>query len=181
MPEERPRYPADPPSTGASRGRAHPHCLPGLLSDGDVEASAADACSRPDATGSSGKAGRHSNARRIFSDHRWPSPGHAALHRTRSRAGDSASSPEPRIATATTSAHHHFRFIRSISATQNVVQTFETPLLKTKGGHASNLPNCEGSVRTEGAIVSSISPYSDGAPVVAVWKKWFSPAIFTTS
>ena len=34
---------------------------------------------------------------------------------------------------------------------------------------------------TLGAMVSSISPYSDGAPVVAVWKKWFNPASLTTS
>ena len=145
MPEERSGHPADPSSTGASGGRAHPGCLPRLLSDGDAEASAADACSRIDAAGGAGETGRHSNAGRLVSDYRWPPPDHAALHRAGSRAGTLASSPEPRTAAATASAHHHFRLVSSLSPTQNVVETFGVPLLKTKGIPASDLPNCEGS------------------------------------
>src|ERR1700689_3827016 len=146
MPEERSGHPADPPSAGASSGRAHPGGLPRLLSNGDAEASAADACSRIDTAGGAGETGRHSNARRIFSDHRWPPPGHAALHRAGPRAGTFASSPEPRTAPATASAYHHFRLVYTLAPTQNVVQTFGTGLLKTNGHQASYPPNCEGSV-----------------------------------
>src|SRR4051812_10499661 len=106
MPEERSGHPADPPSTGASGGRAHPGCLPRLLSDGDAEASAADACSRIDTAGSAGKTGRYSDAGRVLSDHRWPPPDHATLHRTEPRAGNFAPSSEPRPAPTTASTHH---------------------------------------------------------------------------
>src|SRR4030088_88294 len=106
MPEERFGHPADPPSTGASSRRAHPDCLHGLLSDGDAETSAADACSRTDPAGRAGKTGRHSNAGRVLSDYHRPRPGHAALHRTESGAGTVASSPEPRPTATTASAHH---------------------------------------------------------------------------
>src|SRR5665213_4514664 len=71
------------------------------------------------------------DAGRVVSDYRWPLPGYAALHRAGSRAGTFAPSPEPRAPTATTSAHHHFRLVRSVSQTQNVVQTFGTCLLYT--------------------------------------------------
>src|SRR2546423_11414990 len=148
MSEKGSGHPADPPSTGASGRRAHPGCIPRLLSDGDAAASTEDAGSRTDPAGSAGKTGWHSNAGRVFSDYRWPSPGHAALHRTASRAGTFAPSSEPRPATTTASAHHPFGLVRSVSPTQNVVQTFGTALLKTKGHHASNLPNCEGSAST---------------------------------
>ena len=47
---------------------------------------------------------------------------------------------------ATASAHHHCRLVSPSSPTQNVVETFEVPLLKTKGIPASDLPNCEGDV-----------------------------------
>src|SRR6266581_6738067 len=106
MPEERSGHPTDPPSTGASGGRAHPDCLPGLLSDGDAATSAADACSRTDSAGSTGNTGRYSNAGRVLSDYRWPPLDHAALHRTESGAGAVASSPEPRPAATTAPAHH---------------------------------------------------------------------------
>src|SRR5208337_2489376 len=124
MPEERSGHPADPPSTGASGGRAHSGGLPRLLSHRDAEASAADACSRIDTAGGAGETGRDSNARRIFSDHRWPLPGHAALHRAGPRAGSFAPSPEPRTAAATASAYHHFRLLSALAPTQNVVETF---------------------------------------------------------
>ena len=91
-----------------------------------------DACSRIDTASGTGETGRHSNAGRIVSDYRWPPPGDAALHRAGSRAGAFASSPEPRVAATTTSAHHHFRLVSSLSPTQNVVETFGVPLLKTK-------------------------------------------------
>src|SRR5208282_2617414 len=102
MPEKRSGYPADPPSTGASRRRAHPGCFSRLLSDGDAAASAEDAGSRTDAAGSAGKTGRHSNAGRVFSDDRWTATGHAASHRTESRAG--AVAPPPELGFAATTA-----------------------------------------------------------------------------
>ena len=85
------------------------------------------------------------DAGRIVSDDRWPPPDHAALHRAGSRPGAFASSPEPRIAATTASAHHHVRLVSSLSPTQNVVETFGVPLLKTKDLPASDLSNCEGS------------------------------------
>src|SRR5882762_9684289 len=106
MPEERSGHPADPPSTGASGRRTHPDCLPGLLSDGDAETSAADACSRADPAGSAGETGRHSNAGRVLPDYRWPPLDYAALHRTESGAGTLAPSPQARPAATTAPAHH---------------------------------------------------------------------------
>src|ERR1017187_7578948 len=96
--------------------------------------------------GRAGETCRHSNGRRIFSVHPWAPPGHAAVHRAGPRAGTFAPSPEPRTAAATASAYHHFRLVSSLAPTQNVVRTFGTGLLKTKGRQASHLPNCEGSV-----------------------------------
>src|SRR5882672_9777127 len=119
MPEERSGHPADPPSTGASGRRAHPDCLPGLLSDGDAETSAADACSRTDPAGSAGKAGRYSNAGRVLSNYRWPPLDHAALHRTESGAGTVAPSSEPRPAPTTASAHHDACLDGVLFPTQN--------------------------------------------------------------
>src|SRR5258705_6558562 len=142
-------YPADPSSTGASGGRAYPRCLPGLLSDGDSAASAANACSRTDTAGSAGKTGRHSNAGRVLSDYRWPPPDHAVVHRTESGAGAVAPSTEPRPAATTASAHHDACLDRALSSTQNVVETLALPLLKTKRIPGSNVPNCEGSVRAK--------------------------------
>src|SRR5258708_8892111 len=147
MPEERSGHPADPPSTGAPGRRAYPGCLPRLLSDGDAETSAADACSRTDPAGSAGKAGRNSNAGRVLSDYRWPPPDPAALHRTESGAGAVAPSPEPRPAATTASAHHGTCLDRALSSTQNVVETSALPLLKTRRIPGSNVPNCEGSAR----------------------------------
>jgi len=118
---------------------------PRLLSDGDAEASLADACPRIDTMSSAGETGRHSNARRIFSDHRRPPPHHAALYRTGPRASTFASSPGSCTAAATPSAHHHCRLVGALTPAQNVVQTFAIGLLKTKGRQASNLSNCEGS------------------------------------
>ncbi|MGO9895371.1 MAG: hypothetical protein ACLPX8_14310, partial [Bryobacteraceae bacterium] len=43
--------------------------------------------------------------------------------------------------------YHHFRLVSSLSPTQNVVETFGVPLLKTKDIPASDLSNCEGSAR----------------------------------
>src|ERR1700722_6706884 len=146
MPQERSGYPADPPSAGASGGRTHPGCLPCLLSDGDAEAPVADACSRTDTTRGAGETGWHSNAGRIISDYRSPPPDYAALYRAEPGAGTLDSSPEPRPAAATTSAHHDCRLVSSFSSTQNVVETFGVPLLKTKRVPASDVPNCEGSV-----------------------------------
>src|SRR5260370_20618958 len=147
MPEERSGHPADPPSTGAPGGRAYPDCLPRLLSDGDAAASAAAACSRTDPAGSAGKAGRYSNAGRVFSDHRWPPLDHASLHRTESGAGASAPSSEPRAAATTAAAHHDACLDHTLSPTQNVVETLAVPLLKTKRIPASDVPNCEGWAR----------------------------------
>src|SRR5437667_8552193 len=146
MPEERSGRPADPPSTGATGGGAHPGCLPRLVSDGDAEASAAGPRSRTDSAGSVGKTGRYSNAGRNFSDYRWPPTGPAALHRTESRAGTLAPSSEPRPAATTASAHHAAGLVSRLSPTQNVVETLAVPLLKTMHIPGSDLPNCEGSV-----------------------------------
>src|ERR1017187_1380870 len=148
MPEERTGYPADPPSTGASGGRAHPGCLPRLLSDGDAAASAADAGTWTDTAGSAGNTGRYSNAGRIFSDYRWPPTGHAALHRTESRSGAVAPSSEPRPAATTASAHHDPCLDSPLFPAQNVVETLAVPLLKIKRISALDMPNCEGSVMT---------------------------------
>ena len=82
-----------------------------------------------------------------FPDHRWPPPDHAALHRAEPGAGALAASTQPRPAATTASAHHHGRLVRSFSPTQNVVETFGVPLLKTKRIPASDLPNCEGSAK----------------------------------
>src|SRR5580658_500262 len=146
MPEERSGHPADPSSTGAQGRRTHPRGLPRLLSDGDAQASAAPACSRIDTTSGAGETGEHPNAGRIVSDYRWPPPDHAALHRAGSRADAFASPLGPRTAAATASAHHHFRLASPLSPTQNVVETFGVPLLKTKCIPASDPSNCEGSV-----------------------------------
>src|ERR1017187_20319 len=145
--EKRSGCPADPSSTGASCRRTHPGCVPGLLSDGDVEASAADAISRIDTTSGAGETGRHSNAGRLFPDHRWSTPGDAALHRAEPGAGALAAPTQPRPAAATASADLHSHLPRCFSLTQNVVETFAVPLLKTKRIPASDLPNCEGSVK----------------------------------
>jgi len=64
------------------------------------------------------------------------------------RADSPASSSEPCTAAATASAHHHCRFLRSLPPTQNVVETFGVPLLKTKPFLTSDLLNCEGSVKS---------------------------------
>src|ERR1017187_4269423 len=152
MPEERTGYPADPPSTGASGGRAHPGCLPRLLSDGDAAASAADAGTWTDTAGSAGNTGRYSNAGRIFSDYRWPPTGHAALHRTESRSGAVAPSSEPRPAATTASAHHDPCLDSPLFPAQNVVETLAVPLLKIKRISALDMPNCEGSVKNEAPV-----------------------------
>src|SRR3989442_10543129 len=157
MPEERSGRPADPPSTGATGGGAHPGCLPRLLSDGDAEASAAGARSRTDSAGSVGKTGRYSNAGRNFSDYRWPPTGHAALHRTEPRAGPLAPSSEPRPAATTASAHHAAGLVSRLSPTQNVVETLAVPLLKTMHIPGSDLPNCEGSASAEPAAALFIA------------------------
>src|SRR5437660_296345 len=156
MPEERSGRPADPPSTGATGGGAHPGCLPRLLSDGDAEASAAGARSRTDSPGSVGKTGRYSNAGRNFSDYRWPPTGPAALHRTESRAGTLAPSSDPRPAATTASAHHAAGLVSRLSPTQNVVETLAVPLLKTMHIPGSDLPNCEGSVRMRSQICGHV-------------------------
>src|SRR5260370_16971580 len=143
MPEERSGHPADPPSTGAPGGRAYPDCLPRLLSDGDAAASAAAACSRTDPAGSAGKAGRYSNAGRVFSDHRWPPLDHASLHRTESGAGASAPSSEPRPAATTASAHHDACLDAALSSTPNLVQTLPVPFLKTNPISPPLTPNSQ--------------------------------------
>ncbi|HTA45075.1 MAG TPA: hypothetical protein VK789_21660, partial [Bryobacteraceae bacterium] len=47
---------------------------------------------------------------------------------------------------ATAPAHHRSRLVSALSPTQNVVETFGMPSLKTKGIPASDALNCEGSV-----------------------------------
>src|SRR5260370_570563 len=142
--EERSGHSSDLPSTGTSGGCAHPGGLPGLLSHGHIEASAHGACSRTHAPSGAGETCCHSNAGCVFPDYRWPPSGHAAVHRAESGAGAFTPSTEPRPAAATASAHHRSCLVRSLSSTQNVVETFEAPLLKTKGTSASDLLNCEG-------------------------------------
>jgi len=98
--------------------RTHPDCVPGILSDGDVEASAADAGSRIDTTSGAGETGRHSDAGRLFSDHRWPPSGDAALYRAEPGAGALAAPTQPRPAAATASADLHGHLVRCFSLTE---------------------------------------------------------------
>jgi hypothetical protein len=46
-------------------------------------------------------------------------------------------------------AHHEVCLDGALSSTQNVVETLEVPLLKTKRIPASDAPNCEGSASVE--------------------------------
>src|SRR5271165_2819107 len=142
--EERSGHSPDLPSTGTSGGSAHPGCLFDLLSHGDAEAQAHAACSRADTPSGVGETGRDSDAGCVVPHHRWPPVDHAALHRAEPRAGASPPSIEARPTAATASAHHHCRLVRFFPPTQNVVETFEVSLLKTKGIPPSPRPNCEG-------------------------------------
>src|SRR5713226_2412056 len=142
--EERSGHSTDLPSTGTSGRRAHLGCLPGLLSDGDAEASAAAPCSRIDTTSGAGETRRDSDVGCLVPHHRWPPTGHATLHRTGPRAGATPASAQVGPAATTTSAHQRCCLVSSLSPTPNVVETFDVPLLKTKGIPALDLPNCEG-------------------------------------
>src|SRR6267154_5637242 len=144
MSEERSGHSSDPSSTGTSGGSPYPGRLPGILSGRDLEAPATGTRPWTDTESSAGEASRDPNAGCLFSHHRWPSVGDAALHRTPSRAGYSTSSPQPHPSPATTSSHHRTRLIGSFSSTQNVVETYGLPLLKIKDFPASDAPNCEG-------------------------------------
>src|SRR6266849_4360693 len=82
MSEERSGHSSDPSSTGTSGGSPYPGRLPGILSGRDVEAPATGTRTWTDTESSAGEASRDPNAGCLFSHHRWPSVGDAALHRT---------------------------------------------------------------------------------------------------
>src|SRR5882724_6087664 len=142
--EERSGHSTDLPSTGTSGRSAHLGCLPGLLPDGDDEASAAAPCPRIDTSSRVRETCCDSNAGCVVPHHRWPPTGHATLHRAGPRAGATAASAQVGPAATTASAHQRCWPVSSLSPTPNVVETFEVPLLKTKGISALDLPNCEG-------------------------------------
>src|SRR6266700_2038910 len=147
MLEERSGHSSDLPSIGTSGRSAHSGGFPGLLPDGDVEASVAATCSGIDTPRRARETRCDPNVGRVVPHHRWPPAGHAALHRTGPRAGASAASAQVRPAATIASAHHSCSLVRSFPPTQNVVETFGLPLLKAKGFPASDVPNCEGWVK----------------------------------
>src|SRR5437879_7425473 len=145
--EERSRDSPDLPSIGTSSRSAHSGSFLGLLIDCDDEASAAATCPRIDTTSRPRETRCDSNVGCVVPHHRWPPAGHATLHRTGPRAGASPASAQVRPAPTTASAHHFCCLVSSLPPPQNVVETFRLRLLKAKGFPASDVPNCEGSVR----------------------------------
>src|SRR5713226_63317 len=144
MLEERSGHSTDLPSIGTSRGSSYSGGFPGLLPDGDAEASAAATCSGIDTPRRARETRCDSNVGRVVPHHRWPPAGHAALHRAGPRAGAATASAQVRPAATAASTHHSCCLFSSLPPTQNVVETFGLPLLKPKGFPASDVPNCEG-------------------------------------
>src|SRR5713226_4065549 len=144
MLEERSGHSTDLPSIGTSRGSSYSGGFPGLLPDGDAEASAAATCSGIDPPRRARETRCDSNVGRVVPHHRWPPAGHAALPRAGPRAGPAAASAQVRPAATTASADHSCCLLRCFPPTPNVVETFGLPLLKAKGFPASDVPNCEG-------------------------------------
>ena len=83
--EERTEHPAHPSSTRASRRRACPHRLPGLLSARHLEESPDDSRAGTDARRSVREACHHPDDRGLDSHARWPVAGSAAPYRTGQR------------------------------------------------------------------------------------------------
>src|SRR5713101_2587353 len=83
--QERTLHTPDPPSTGASRRRAHSDRLPRLLFASDAEAAPVAARPGVDTDGSAGKVGRNQNDRCLDSDRRSTVVDSAALYTAFSR------------------------------------------------------------------------------------------------
>ena len=104
--ENRPGDSPDLPSVGASRGRAHPDCVPGLLSPSHAEEPIADSRAGSDADGRTGKAGHHPDDRRVDSNARWALVDPAAIHATGQRSAASAGANPTETAVPAAAPNH---------------------------------------------------------------------------
>src|SRR5258708_36940423 len=131
-------------STGTSRGSPHSGRLSGLLPDHYPQAAPASAGRRLNSQGRSGNPGCDSNAGCPLPHHRWPLLTDAPLHRTGGPTSPAFTSTPPHVAQAARSTN---QCSIACCPTQNVVQTFVSPLLNLKDFPLLNASNCERSVR----------------------------------
>src|SRR5258708_3983210 len=130
-------------STGTSRGSPHSGRLSGLLPDHYPQAAPANAGRRLNSQGRSGNPGCDSNAGCPLPHHRWPLLTDAPLHRTGGPTSPAFTSTPPHVAQAARSTN---QCSIACCPSQNVVQTFVSPLLNLKDFPLLNASNCERSV-----------------------------------
>src|SRR6516162_6288930 len=141
MSKKRAGHPPHLSSTRASRGSAHSGGVSGVLLERDLAASPASLRSWADATGSAGETCQHSDAGRLFPDHRRALLDDAALHRASRRRRSAAASTQAHAAQPASSAYCRAPQ-RVLASNENVVQTLRIRSLKTKGVCHANLSNC---------------------------------------
>src|SRR6516225_961242 len=154
MSEKRAGHPPHLSSTRASRGSAYPGGVSGVLLERDLAASPGSSRSWTHAAGSAGETRQHSDAGRLFPDHRRTLPDDAALHRAGRRCRSAAASTQAHAPEPASSAHRRAPQ-RVLASNENVVQTLRFRSLKTKGVCHDNPSNCESKASVDNASKGS--------------------------